>query len=375
MDTGPLLVFYVAAGGGHRSAANAIAEAARARGREVEVVDALSLAPRWFSGLYTGTFFFGAQHTPTLYGTTFARTNRPDPTRDRLRDALDRALNRQLVAFVKQRRPSAVISTHFAPLVALGRMRRSGDLDAPVAAVVTDYVTHALWCVSGVDLYCTAPGRAALDLCKHGARDARLVPTGIPIRSAFGDAARWRAPARGQRLNVLVTVGGFGLGPVIDVLRGFRGVREMSLDVVCGDRPALVDEARNFVSRNGLDAIVTGFADDMPRRVSNAHVVIGKPGGLTVSECLAAGRPMVLVGACPGQELGNQHLLSHHGAAIGCEARDAGRHIERLVATDKLARMARRAARLGIPDAATRVLDAVERLGESTERALDGTLS
>ncbi len=363
MSPRPLLVLYVSAGGGHRAAAAALAEAARARGDEVELVDALSLGPEWYAKAYVETHLLGSGYAPALYGGAFALSNRADPLRDELRSALDPSLGRALREFVLGRRPRAVVCTHFNPLVSLGRMRLAGELDAPVVAAVTDYVTHALWAAPGVDLYCAAPGRAAADLARHGVDGARVAETGIPVRPGFGDVAPWSGPGPGEPLSVLVTGGGFGVGPVREVLRGLRRAPGLAVDVVCGKRPNLVRRARRYAARRGLDAVIEGFVDDMPARLRRAHVVIGKPGGLTMSECLAAGRPLVAVGACPGQEAGNEEALVAWGAGVACRAARAGAEIARLRERGALGPMAARARALGRPDAARALLEAVDALG------------
>ena len=47
-----------------------------------------------------------------------------------------------------------------------------------------------------------------------------------------------------------------------------------------------------------------------------ADLVVTKPGGLSVSECLAKRRPMLLVSPIPGQEERNADYLLESGAAI-----------------------------------------------------------
>jgi processive 1,2-diacylglycerol beta-glucosyltransferase len=369
MGRSSVLVLYVSAGGGHRAAALALQEAARDRGVDVELLDALSLGPKWYARAYVETHLLGSGYAPSLYGRAFALSNRPDPVRDGLRSALDPSLGRALHEFVRARRPAAVVCTHFNPLVALGRMRLEGELAAPLIAVVTDYVTHAVWSAPGVDLYCVPPGRAAADLERHGRHGARVVATGIPIRGGFGRVPPWSAPAPGEPLSVLLTSGGFGVGPVREALRGLRHVPDLSVDVVCGNRPHLVRRARRYAARRGLNAVVDGFVDDMPARLGRAHVVVGKPGGLTMSECLAAGRPLVAVGTCPGQEAGNEATLVEWGAGVGCGPAEVGLALAGLRAGGRLASMAERARAHGRPGAARAVFDALDALGVVGGRA------
>ncbi len=356
----PWLILHAPAGGGHRSAALAIEEVALRRGHRVEVLDALSLAPRWFAQFYKNMHLLTSQYMPTFYGRYFAQLNHPDATRDRLRASMDDAFGRKLRDTVRAMEPEVILATHFSPLAALGRMRLQQELQAPLAAVVTDYMTHAFWVVPGVDLFLTAPGQASLDVPKHGAPSSGVLATGIPCREAFSRLSPWRPPGPQEPLRVLVTVGGFGVGPVLEVLRGFQGLPEVTLDVVCGNRPSLVQTAREFAARHELSTEIVGFTEDMPARMERAHLVVAKPGGLTVTECLSAGRPMVLVGGCPGQESANQRLVQLAGAGGTCAPRQVGRRVLELWKHDALPLMARAARRAGTPHAARAVVTALE---------------
>jgi processive 1,2-diacylglycerol beta-glucosyltransferase len=190
------------------------------------------------------------------------------------------------------------------------------------------------------------------------------VGTGIPIRSGFGEIPQLVMPAEGATLSVLVTSGGFGVGPMAEVIRSFAGVPAVRLTIVCGDNAARVAEARRAAAEARVPAEVVGFEPDMCRRMAAAHVIVGKPGGLTVSEALAGGRPMVLVGACPGQETMNQAWLIEQGAAVASEAAGAGRTVAALRACGALASLAVEARALAAPRAAGRVVDVALRLSD-----------
>jgi len=352
-----LVVLHVPAGGGHRAAAQALALAAEARGIAAVVLDALEPTPPWFARAYVGTHLSSTEHLPGLYGQGYAALNRRSPVVDGLRGAFDRAVGAELVHRVAEHDPVAVVATHFFPLEVLGHARRRGHLAAPLIGVVTDYAAHAFWAEPGVDRFCAPAGRAARDLARHGVSPDAIVATGIPIRPGFGATPRLALPSAGAPLEVLVTSGGFGVGPMARVIQSFAGVPAVRLTVVCGENPARVAEAARVAREAGVDAKVIGFERDMPARLREAHVLVGKPGGLTVSEALAAGRPMVLVGACPGQETMNQQWLIDQGAAIACAASDAGRTVSHLRAGARLLGMAEEARALAEPHAADRVLD------------------
>lgn len=373
-STSTLLVLHCPAGGGHKAAARAIAEAAAMRGVEAEVVDALALTPSWFARAYVGTHLTSSERAPGVYGRLYAALDRKHAVADGFRGAFDRAIGAALRRYVVVRAPAAVVATHFFPMAVLGHARRRGRLAPPVIGVVTDYAAHAFWAERGVDRFCAAPGRAVRDLARNGVPEAAIAKTGIPIRPAFGAIAPLELPRAGEPLRVLVTSGGFGVGPTVEVVQSFARARDggpVELTVVCGDNPRRVEETRRAAAEAGVCARVIGFERDMPARMAEAHVVVGKPGGLTVTEALAAGRPLVLVGACPGQEASNEAWVVSNGAGVAARPSEVGPLAAALRRRDRLLDFARAARSLATPDAALRVVDVALReagLGERLTR-------
>ena len=92
-----------------------------------------------------------------------------------------------------------------------------------------------------------------------------------------------------------------------------------------------------------------------------ADVLVGKAGGLTVSEALAMGLPLIIFNPVPGQELFNVDFLVNYGA--GLQARDEADVVEkvRFLSThpDRLEQMASNAGQLGKPAAAATVCERV----------------
>ena len=76
---------------------------------------------------------------------------------------------------------------------------------------------------------------------------------------------------------------------------------------------------------------VLGYVNAMAELMEAADVVICKPGGLTVTECLCAHAPMILLGRAYGQEKANVRMLTAAGAAMAAttprELLDTLRHI------------------------------------------------
>ncbi len=315
-STSDLVVIHSPVGGGHKSAALAVCEAARARGLDVTLLDTFDYAPKVFGRAYLQAHLTGQATFPQLYGPLYFAANRRGGAFEPLRRGFDHVALAPLVAKVLALQPRAVIATHHLPLVVLGRARRSGRLQAPLVGVVTDYTSHAVWAERGVDAFAVPCALAQTELEGHGVERTRIAITGIPVRRAFHAIADVTRPAAGEPLRVLVTSGGFGVGPMRQIVRALAGVPDVTLTVVCGKAEGLVAEVEREAAAAGVRAKVLGFERDMPARVAEAHVVVGKSGGLTVSETLAAGRPMIVVGAVPGNETCNEEFVVNGGAGL-----------------------------------------------------------
>lgn len=355
-----LVVVHAPVGGGHKSAALATAEAARARGLRVEVLDLFEHAPRIVGDAYLRAHLTGQSALPDLYGPLYFAANRRGGAFEPVRHAIDHAAFGALERAVRDLAPRAVVATHHLPLVVLGDARRRGRLPATrLVGVVTDYTAHACWAEAGVDRFAVATAAARDELAAHGVDRKAIAVTGIPVRPAFEAVAAVRAPRDGEPLRVLVTSGGFGVGPLARVVRSCAGTfGELALVVVCGGASdGRVARIAQLAARDGVDAEVVGFERDMPSRLAAAHVVVGKAGGLTVSEALAAGRPMIVVGAVPGNEKLNEKFVVQGGAGYAARARDVGPLVRAIREAGVLEAMGRRARALVRPRAAESVVD------------------
>ncbi len=357
MTTGQcdLLTVYTRIGGGHKAAALALCETARRSGLSAEARDTFDLGPRLVGDAILAWHLNSTARTPKLYGNAYYGSNSRGGALEPLRLTFERVVFRKLLAEVKRLRPRVIVATHYMPLVVLGRARRKGLLDVPVVGVVTDYSAHAVWAERGIDAFCTAAMLASWELELHGVDSRRIFRTGIPVRPQFEAIAPVRNPAEGEPLRVLVTSGGFGVGPLRAIVRSCAAARNVQLTVVCGASEGVRAQISEDLA--GTNARVIGFERDMPARVADAHLVVGKAGGLTVSETLTAGRPMIVVGAVPGNELMNQDFITNSGAGHACEASAVGALLESMREFGEVESMGARAREIVTHDAASRVLD------------------
>lgn len=100
---------------------------------------------------------------------------------------------------------------------------------------------------------------------------------------------------------------------------------------------------------------VHGWTPEIPHLIRRSHVLIGKAGGATVQEALAARTPMIITKVVPGQEEGNARLLIENGAAeLACTPLEIAGAVRRLFEDNASLYRSRYAAtlELGHPSAA-----------------------
>jgi processive 1,2-diacylglycerol beta-glucosyltransferase len=322
----------------------------------VEVLDAFEHAPRLFGRAYLTAHLAAQGGLPEVYGAAFFLANRRDGALEPIRRGIDHLAWAGVVRRVVALAPRAVVATHHLPLVVLGRARRTRQLASPLIGVVTDYGTHAVWAEKGVDALCVPSPVAAEEAIAHGFAAHRLHLTGIPVRRAFECIEPLRPPSASEPLRVLVTSGGFGVGPVGAIVHSFARTRGVEVTVVCGRSGNLLRRVKRAATRAGIRAQVLGFERDMAARVAEAHLVVGKAGGLTVTEAMTAGRPMIIAGTAPGNEGMNARLVVRAGAGVASHPAWVGAIADALRAEGRLAAMGRSARALVMTHAADRVV-------------------
>ena len=134
-------------------------------------------------------------------------------------------------------------------------------------------------------------------------------------------------------------------------------------------RPEDLDAVRESHRRNGIDAEIAAFFQDLPDRLAAAHLVIARAGASTVAELCVVGRPAILV---PYAHAADDHQTVNAGALVRAGAAWIIPEAELTPAAlatrlgalfdspDALLAAAEAAHGLGRPDAAERLADLVE---------------
>ena len=198
--------------------------------------------------------------------------------------------------------------------------------------------------------------------------------TGNPIRNTVKErAGSPYIPPGDYPMSVLVFAGSQGARIMSDVIPPALAGLPLSilkdLRVTHQAREEDLDRVMSFYEEAGIQAEIAPFFTDLPRRMSEAQLVIARAGASSVADISAIGRPSILVplaSAIRREQHANAQALVSVGAAIMVEESDfhvdpMGEILKRFFAQPKHAlNMSVNAVSCGVPDAAERLAEVVE---------------
>ncbi|MBI3252168.1 MAG: hypothetical protein HYZ52_02455 [Candidatus Omnitrophica bacterium] len=320
-----ILILYASAGYGHKKAAKAIEEAYRKKGRHaVRCVDVLTITTSIFGQGYERTYLFLIRHFPWLWGFFYYLTDvrwvylaviKP------LRRAVNAFVGGRLARLIFEERASVIISTHFLSTEVAGHLKARGQIHSRLVTVVTDFMPHYFWLSPGVDAYEVALPETKQALVKKGVAPEKIYVMGIPVEPKFSrplskEAIQSHYSIPKGAFTILLTSGAAAVGPFKKMVESLRNLkRPLQILVVCGNNDRLREDLSRTYASDGSVKIF-GFVQNMEELMEVADLVVGKGGGLTLSECLAKDRPMLIFRPVPGQESRNARCMEKHGAGV-----------------------------------------------------------
>lgn len=324
-----VLILSASAGAGHMRAADALEHAFKKAKAAVDVrhLDVLQLTNKLFRRLYSKAYLDLVNSSPELLGWFYDYLDTPWK-HDQRRLILDKLNTRPLVKFLRDFDPDMIVCTHFLPAEIVSWLKAKRRLASRQAIVVTDLDVHAMWLCRNYEHYFVPLEETREHLIKLGVAAQKVTVSGIPIDPVFSERKnqlemRRKHGLRADVTTILLSAGGFGVGPVEHLVQALLEVKHPTQVVaVCGRNEELktrIEDLNRHRPRSSKVSVKPiGFTKEMDEYMSAADMIVGKPGGLTTSEALAKGLLLVIVNPIPGQEERNSDHLLEEGVAIRC---------------------------------------------------------
>ncbi len=359
-----LAVVYASEGTGHKTAAFAICEAflAACPDGHVYCCDVLDIIPKWMKYIVSEGYVAMARYAPWMWGSFYWGSDKPGVQAGAFEWAHSRLcgfyLPRLLRMFDKNGVQAAVFTHYFGADPTARRLAGK----TPVFYADTDFESHQFQRRSDFAWNFAGSPRAVRQRLADGITN--VSDTGVPIAQKYKkfpskEAARETLGLAQDRPVILVSGGGIGAGSVTAAAKSLSQHHEWQTVVICGSNHKLYAKLKSwFQCRDNVR--VEGFVKNMEDYYAAADCAVMKPGGLSASEALAAGLPMLLIDPVPGQEELNMAWLTSNGAAqYLMRPQRAGSAAERILSDGSAQKMREAALSMARPNAADDIVQTV----------------
>ncbi len=356
-----ILLTHITVNSGHYRAARAIEHSIRELNPKAEIlnIDAFQYLNPFLARLIDRMYLSVIKKAPEVWDYLY---DNPKVVRrsQQIRELLHRYDSPRLQALMRDFNPDVVACTQAFPCGLVSDYKREHTKNIPLYGILTDFSPHAYWVHDQVDGYVVPAETTKHWLVDHKIDPKKISVFGIPIDPLFGHTPDWLSIRRRLQLDphlptLLMMGGGQGLGPLVEAVDDLDKISApFQLLVVTGSNESLYHRLIKRAPSLKHPVRIFAHVDFIADLMSVSSLIITKPGGLTTSEALVKGLPIVALNPIPGQEMRNANFLVSQKAGLLVKKTD---HLATVVRKllhhpDDLKTMAQHARRLGKPHAA-----------------------
>ena len=324
-----VIIFYASYGGGHLGAARSIKEYIETNYNNIEIqlIDCMYYVNKLFDKVTTTAYAEMAKKIPQTWGKVYWHAQSGPIAQ--ISTTSNKLLSKKLNKLLQDFNPELIISTHPFASTMCAYLKKQGKLNSKIATVLTDYAPHEQWLVFNeyVDYYFVSHEEMKKQLQEEGIPKEKIYATGIPLSNKFllkydKSQILQNFGLSPNKKTVLFFGGGeYGLGKTqtLKIFKSFIECHEnIQLVAISGKNPKMKESFKNLVNDLGKqDSVkILEYTDKVPQLMSISDLVVTKPGGLTTTESLASGLPIVVINPIPGQEEENAAYLEKNKVAI-----------------------------------------------------------
>lgn len=330
-----ILIFYGSYGGGHLSASRSIRDYIQSNypDSEIMMVDCIEYINKLFNKVTTKAYVDFSKNARWIWKQLYYGSESGGLAR--ISNSINRIMAIKLDKLIQEFCPTLIISTHPFSSQMCAILKQKGKLSCTLATVMTDYAPHNQWLVAHefVDYYFVAHEGMKEQLIERGVEPNKIYATGIPLSNRFllnydKSKVLQEYNLSPDKKTILFFCGGeYGFGKdktfnrlkaIIDTFPNLQVIAIAGRNEKMKERfDALVEETN---SRNTVK--ILSYTNQVPELMSVSDLVITKPGGLTTTESLASGLPLIIIDPLPGQEEENADFIEKSGAGIWIKEND-----------------------------------------------------
>ena len=312
-----ILAISMKTGWGHIKAAEALAEYAKINLPDFKIthVDLCEIEPRL--GKFFEIFYdITNDHLPTVWGAVYETFDKEMVSSAfRKVNGFQRLFNRRVSSYLRRQAPDGVIFTNVMPAPMIAPACRKLFPEMPLTVVVTDYHGHSYYNVPLIDRYFVAIPEVKNDLMRVGVDEQKINVTGIPVSQKFYtpyDRARLKHKFKfNNDFKTVLIVSRLTKDFVLPTIEMLLARDNLNVVMICGGNDGLYQKIKENISGRKNFKLLN-WTNRIDEYMKISDVVVSKPGGLMISECLALGKKIIMTDPIPGQEERNAEFMSKY---------------------------------------------------------------
>jgi processive 1,2-diacylglycerol beta-glucosyltransferase len=307
-----ILILYAAVGHGHKKIAYNIAAALEQDGHTITLKNILEVQKGFLSEKGTSVYLSIVRRVPGIW--SFLYLNPiflflAWPFR-----LIPAAFNNKKVkAALEEADYDLVICTQITASTILSYLKRTGYFKKKFVTTFSDFHLHRFWVYKNADMFLANIDEQKEEMVSMGYDPKKIAVCGITLqpRPNLTKADMRMKLGIEQNSKVALIFGGslgygFGETTIEDTLQS----ADVAL-VVCGGNAQLYERLQKEYGNNPRVKLF-GYIDNIQELYAASDLGVCKPGGLTTTECLQWGLPIIANSYLPGQEeLNFVYLLKH----------------------------------------------------------------
>ena len=308
-----ILILTASFGEGHNSAARGVRDGLvriAPSHAEVELRDLFAEAYGPVNELVRRSYLALVNFAPRTWGTVYRWLDRKkdlDKSFQRFRRLKD-----HLAPLLDRFQPDVVVSSFPAYSNALEQVLGPNRCCKSVVVITDSITVNAAWYRCDADYFLVPNEPSAAVLQAAGVAPQKIKTFGFPVSPKFADFPQDRhVPSNNSERSVLYMIHAAtsGAPELVQRLAGLGVGLTVTIGRASGLRQAIE-------AAGGRKAKIVGWTEELPRMLHESHLLIGKAGGATVQEAIAAGCPMIINHVVSGQEEGNARLIVETNSGV-----------------------------------------------------------
>lgn len=323
-----VLLISAAAGAGHIRAAQAIKKQIELDHPDwnIEHIDLLDYLSIPSKKIFFDSYGVITKKAPFLWGWFFDIFNKPNVTKisDKIVKSLILIHSNKIINYINISQPDVIICTHPTATNVITIKSTELSKKPDLWTVVTDYKMHLFWVHKNSNYFVPTEEIKKELINKYNFNANNVVVSGIPISPDFYTS---------QDIPTLKNKYSFNNNPIILILSGGEGLVKsdkitkeiikikapLNIITIAGKNKKLKEKIEEIKPPSNIIYQPIGWTEKIQDYMKMADIIITKPGGMTITECLTLKKSLIIFDPIPGQEEGNVEFLQKNNLATICK--------------------------------------------------------